>query len=152
MARANRVTDFTGDLLRLDIKRVRFLKLGIPSFSNVTKATSTVLSCAETRLLKAWAAHRFLHDGNRFRRARRSVPQKFLLPSSAYATVNYSACHFRAGRGFDRGFSLCDPESVPRANVQITAQPPTVIERLCNRQIAPRLESTLQEFPESHDR
>src|SRR5436190_18608539 len=116
------------------------------------KVRSVVLSCAEMRLLKAWAARRSRHDGNRFQRASRSVPRKSLLQSSAYATVNYLTCHFRAGPGSAREFSLCDPETVPRANVQITVQPPTAIEQLCNRQIALLLSHTLLKFSGSHDR
>src|SRR5436309_14589374 len=111
---------------------------------------SVVLSFAGMQPSKAWASPRSRHDDNQLRTAKRSTRQKCLPLSCACATANYSV-GFLANAGCARAPSLCDPENVHRANVQIMARPPTANEQSCNRQIARLLPRKLRESSGLHD-
>src|SRR5260370_3836326 len=113
---------------------------------------SIVLSCAGMRPLKVWAAHQFRQDDSQPRKATRFVRRKHLRRSCACATVSYLADLFRVNAGCARAPSLFDRENVPRANVQITAPPPTANARSYTQQIVPQLRRTLPESSELHDR
>src|SRR5260370_34495885 len=103
---------------------------------------SVVLSCAEMRLLKAWAAHQLRHDDSLPLKATRFVQRKRLRRSCACATVNYLADRFRISAGSARAPSLSDRENVRRANVRKEARPPTRIARSCTQQGMPQLRRT----------
>src|SRR4030095_8890453 len=64
------------------------------------------------------------------RTSRRFARQIYLAQSCACATENYSA-DLRANGGYVPTLFLFDPESVPQANVQTVAPPPTEGGQLC---------------------